>query len=152
MLVAGKCECRSPERRAPTTAFIVTGGLGAIGSACVRGLAAKNAQVIIFDVVPEEQARARIDEIGVTNVLYVQTDITDINRLNEACGKVLTQIPTGSLYGAIHCAGIAPGREWTNKLSDSAPVSVEDGSSTLSLLTCRTSRRCSTSTHTGLLP
>jgi NAD(P)-dependent dehydrogenase (short-subunit alcohol dehydrogenase family) len=131
------------------TAFIVTGGLGAIGSACVRGLAAKNALVIIFDNVPEDKALAQIETLYAANVLYVETDITDIDGLNKACSKVLAQIPKGSLYGAIHCAGIAPGRIWTNKLSDSALVSRANGTTTLSSLIYRTSKRCSTSTRTA---
>lgn len=105
-------------------AFIVTGGLGAIGSAVARGLLAKKATAIIFDTPSEEKAATRLEALGFSDgVHYVQADVTDIEQLNAACENVLGIIPKGTLFGGVHCAGIAPGRKWSNKLSDSAAVS-----------------------------
>jgi 3-hydroxyacyl-CoA dehydrogenase len=107
----------------PDAAFIVTGGLGAIGKACVLLLLEKGAIPVVFDQLDEAAAKAVLKEAGAEAALYVKTDITDVKATEQACGVALQRIPKGSLAGGIHCAGIAPGRKWSHKLVDSAAVS-----------------------------
>ncbi|KAL7418291.1 hypothetical protein Q5752_006747 [Cryptotrichosporon argae] len=101
--------------------FIVTGGLGAIGRACAKTLLDRGANVAVFDVVDSAKAAGLQKELGLEAAIYVQVDITDVDATDKACRSVLERVPKGSLAGGIHCAGIAPGRQWTNRLVDSAP-------------------------------
>jgi NAD(P)-dependent dehydrogenase (short-subunit alcohol dehydrogenase family) len=126
-------------------AFIVTGGLGSIGSACVRALAPSAAHVAVFDWQKEEEGEAWIAKNELKNVSYQRIDVTKIDEIKTACQKVLEVVPEGSLAGGIHCAGIAPGRKWTNKLAESAEV---DPWTRSGRLRTRTFKKCSTSTRT----
>lgn len=101
-------------------AFIVTGGFGAIGKACVQLLLEKGALPVVFDVLEVAAAKPILKEIQAEGAVYVKTDITNIKATEEACRVALQRLPKGSLAGGIHCAGIAPGREWSHKLVDSA--------------------------------
>lgn len=45
--------------------------------------------------------------------------------MKAACDSALKKIPNGSLFGAIHCAAIAPGRPWTKSMTEKLDVSFE---------------------------
>lgn len=77
---------------------------------------------ILFDVLPTSQGEARAKEWHAERCHYFQVDISDMATLESACAAALKLIPKGSLAGGVHCAAIAPGRKWSNKLSDSLPT------------------------------
>lgn len=106
-------------------AFIITGGAGSIGGACARELISKGAIALIFDVVPEDVGKERAKSYHPERAHYFKVDITDIEGFEAACQAALKVIPKGALFGGVHCAAIAPGREWNKKLTESAKVSVE---------------------------
>ncbi|CAO1638284.1 unnamed protein product [Parajaminaea phylloscopi] len=115
--------------------FIVTGGLGGLGSDAARMLLEKGANVAVFDVLPQEKGeeRLRASSLAATAagasspahhnapVVYVATDITDKAASAQAVQRVIDTF--GGLHGLIHCAGVALRRDWAdNNLSDSVDL------------------------------
>lgn len=104
-------------------AFIITGGAGSIGGACARSLISKGAIALLFDVAPQEVGDAKAKEYSSDGKAhYFKVDITDIESFEQTCLDSLKVIPKGALYGGVHCAAIAPGRQWNKKLTESAKV------------------------------
>ncbi|OWZ61095.1 3-hydroxyacyl-CoA dehydrogenase [Cryptococcus neoformans var. grubii Br795] len=100
-------------------AFIITGGLGSIGRAAAEILVEKGAYIVAFDILSPEDGEAKIKTFAKPNqYFYEQTDIADRTKMKAACDSALKKIPKGSLFGAIHCAAIAPGRPWTKSMTE----------------------------------
>lgn len=104
-----------------TPAFIITGGAGSIGGTAARMILERGGIAILFDVLSPEAGTAKAKEWHADRCHYFQVDIADMASLESACAEALKVIPKGSLAGGVHCAAIAPGRKWTNKLADTVP-------------------------------
>ncbi|ODO07708.1 hypothetical protein I350_03281 [Cryptococcus amylolentus CBS 6273] len=100
-------------------AFVVTGGIGTIGAATAKIIAEKGGYPVIFDVLEPAVGEAMIKELpNGDKYCYQRTDVSNKESIQTAIKEALQKIPKGSLAGAAHCAGIAPGRPWTNTMSD----------------------------------
>ncbi|GMK57972.1 hypothetical protein CspeluHIS016_0500040 [Cutaneotrichosporon spelunceum] len=100
-------------------AFIITGGLGSIGGATARNLVSKGAYAVLFDILAPADAEGKIATFErADRYFYEQTDIIDRAKMEASCRSALSKIPKGSLFGAVHCAAIAPGKPWSNSLMD----------------------------------
>ena len=55
--------------------------------------------------------------------LYRQADISDQESVESALQSALAEVPQGSLFGLVHCAGINPNRPWVTKMTDKLQVS-----------------------------
>ncbi|ORY79317.1 hypothetical protein BCR35DRAFT_279457 [Leucosporidium creatinivorum] len=97
--------------------FIVTGGAGGIGGAVATELVGRGANVVLFDVVPEDKGAAFAKTVSSDKALYLKVDITDSEGTKKAVETAVEKF--GNLKGAVHCAGIAVKRPWSNDLSDS---------------------------------
>jgi NAD(P)-dependent dehydrogenase (short-subunit alcohol dehydrogenase family) len=94
---------------------------------------AKGANIVLFDILPEDKGVAFAASLDPKKVLYIKTDITNSDDTKAAVQKVVDIY--GNLKGLIHCAGIAKKvflansysiyisdqfkRAWTNDLADS---------------------------------
>ncbi|WVR05531.1 hypothetical protein IAU60_002549 [Kwoniella sp. DSM 27419] len=103
-------------------AFIITGGCGSIGGTAAKKIIEKGGIAVVFDVLPEEAGQEKVKSYHAERAFYFKTDIADFEAVAKAAQEALKVIPKGSLFGGVHCAAIAPGREWTHKLADSVPV------------------------------
>lgn len=104
--------------------FIVTGGLGGLGSDAARMLLEQGGNVAVFDVVPEDKGEELLKTVipkppsSKTSLIYVSTDVTNSEAAAAAVQRVVDHY--GSLHGLVHCAGVALHREWVdNNLSES---------------------------------
>lgn len=97
--------------------FIVTGGAGGIGGAVAGELVERGANVVLFDVVPEDKGAAFAKTVSADKALYLKVDITDSEGTKKAVETAVEKF--GNLKGAVHCAGIAV------KVSGSFPCSPE---------------------------
>ena len=88
--------------RIENNTFLITGGSSGLGAACVRLLAGAGAYVVIADV-NDEAGEALAEELG-PQVFFRHTDVTDPTSVQEAVNLALG---SGTLRGAINCAGIA---------------------------------------------
>jgi len=66
---------------------VITGGCGDIGGATTQKLASLGARVIIFDLLEEEVAKTRIEEIGA--VAYHRVDQGDHSQIQEEINRVV---------------------------------------------------------------
>lgn len=82
-------------------------------------LVAEGANVGLFDVIPQEAGASFANGISAEKALYVKVDITDSEAVRAAVAQVVEKF--GNLKGAVHCAGIALKREWTNDIAESIP-------------------------------
>lgn len=78
---------------------IVTGGASGIGAACVRGLAAKGATVLIADLQADKGEKLAAEVGG----YFVPVDVTDTAQIEEAVVKA-TEL--GPLRAVVNSAGI----------------------------------------------
>ncbi len=78
---------------------IVTGGASGIGAACVRGLAAKGATVLIADLQADKGEKLAAEVGG----YFVPVDVTDTGQIEEAVVKA-TEL--GPLRAVVNSAGI----------------------------------------------
>jgi NAD(P)-dependent dehydrogenase (short-subunit alcohol dehydrogenase family) len=76
--------------------FLVTGGGSGLGAATANLLAEKGANVVVADL----EGKAPGD-----NALFVKTDVASEQSVKDAIAAALQN--SGSLHGAINCAGIA---------------------------------------------
>jgi len=119
---------------------------------------AEGGNVALFDVIPEEKGQAVAEEMAAktkaagTNgktaavrALYVKVDITDSDAVKVAVATVVEQL--GNLKGAVHCAGVAIKRPWTNDAADSIP----DFKKVSNFQGTPLTPRCSTSTSSAHL-
>nr|XP_018264465.1 uncharacterized protein I303_02632 [Kwoniella dejecticola CBS 10117]OBR86623.1 hypothetical protein I303_02632 [Kwoniella dejecticola CBS 10117] len=101
------------------SAFVITGGLGSIGSATASIIVEKGGYAVLFDILPEETAKAKIQAFDQPEkYFYSKTDITNKEIMEASLTSILQQIPKGSLFGAVHCAAVNPNKPWTSKMSD----------------------------------
>lgn len=99
---------------------VITGGTGGIGGATARSLSSQGASVALFDIIPQEKGQAFAQELGVGDkAKYYKVDITDSDAVKAAVEDVVASL--GNLKGAVHCAGVAIKREWTNDIAESIP-------------------------------
>ncbi|KAM0748073.1 hypothetical protein T439DRAFT_280196, partial [Meredithblackwellia eburnea MCA 4105] len=96
---------------------IITGGTGGIGGNVAKSLVELGANVGLFDVAPPAKGDEFAASLSKTAAVYVKVDITDSDAVKAAVESVVEKF--GNLKGAVHCAGIAVKREWTNDLQDS---------------------------------
>ena len=83
--------------------FLVSGGSSGLGAACVRMLAAADANVVIADV-NRAAGDALAAELG-PRVCFAATDVTDESSVQHAVNLAVQTF--GGLQGSIQCAGIA---------------------------------------------
>ncbi len=113
MLVA-----KSPERAAPRlpvrsdAAYLITGGLGALGLTAARLLAMEGAGTLVLigrgAPRPEhEPALAELRELGAT-VVTAQVDVSDDDQLGAHLERYGTELPP--LRGVLHAAGVLADR------------------------------------------
>lgn len=74
---------------------------------------------VIFDVLDKETGEAKVKTYHPERAFYFKVDIADYDGVSAATAAALEVIPKGSLAGGVHCAAIAPGRQWSHKLRDS---------------------------------
>ncbi|WVQ67494.1 uncharacterized protein L199_005694 [Kwoniella botswanensis] len=99
--------------------FIITGGCGGIGGTVAKSIIAKGGYVVSFDILDDEAGQAKVKSYHPERAFYFNCNIADLESVVAATEQTLKVIPKGSLFGAVHCAAIAPGRKWNNKLVDS---------------------------------
>ncbi|KAK4687493.1 hypothetical protein P7C73_g2630, partial [Tremellales sp. Uapishka_1] len=100
--------------------FVITGGTGGIGGATAKHLTSLGASVALFDIIPQEAGDKFADGLGVqSKAKYYKVDITDPDAIKLAVADVVEVL--GNLKGAVHCAGVAIKREWTNDVAESIP-------------------------------
>lgn len=99
---------------------VITGGTGGIGGATAKFLAAQGASVALFDVIPDEAGQEFAKGVSSDGkATYYKVDITNSDAVKTAVESVVAKY--GNLKGAVHCAGIAVKRPWTNDIADSIP-------------------------------
>ncbi|RSH77077.1 uncharacterized protein EHS24_003704 [Apiotrichum porosum] len=100
-------------------AFIITGGCGSIGGTTAKMIIERGGYAVIFDVLDKETGEAKVKTYHPERAFYFKVDIADYDGVSAATAAALEVIPKGSLAGGVHCAAIAPGRQWSHKLRDS---------------------------------
>ncbi|KAI5480145.1 hypothetical protein MNV49_001805 [Pseudohyphozyma bogoriensis] len=99
--------------------FIITGGLGSIGGASAKLIVEKGGYAVLFDILSNEDGQKRIAAFpNADKYFYQQVDIANKEKMMAACEWAVKTVPKGSLFGAVHCAGINPNRSWTHKMVD----------------------------------
>ncbi|MEI2610746.1 MAG: 3-hydroxyacyl-CoA dehydrogenase [Candidatus Promineifilaceae bacterium] len=83
--------------------FLVSGGGSGLGAACVRRLAALQANVVIADI-NQAMGQALADELGGA-VVFAPMNVTEEVNVKSALAVAIERF--GSLHGVINCAGIA---------------------------------------------
>jgi NAD(P)-dependent dehydrogenase (short-subunit alcohol dehydrogenase family) len=84
-------------------AFIVTGGASGLGEATARMIVERGGRVVLADISPQGEARAR--ELG-EKAQFVPTDVTKEEDGIRAIEAATSRF--GAPYGLVNCAGIAP--------------------------------------------
>jgi NAD(P)-dependent dehydrogenase (short-subunit alcohol dehydrogenase family) len=82
------------------TSAIVTGGASGLGAATAAALAARGAEVFVFDLPPSIEQAAAVD--GVT---YLPVDVTSVDQVREGVRQAAAGAP---LRTVVSCAGIGP--------------------------------------------
>jgi NAD(P)-dependent dehydrogenase (short-subunit alcohol dehydrogenase family) len=85
------------------TIAVVTGGASGLGEATIRSLVSNGACAAIFDV-QEDKGEALSEELG-ERVIFVNADITDGDKTQEAINKVIDTF--GGISIVVNCAGVA---------------------------------------------
>jgi len=83
--------------------FLVSGGSSGLGAACVRRLAALQANVVIADI-NQEVGQALADELGGA-VAFAHMNVAEEANVLSAVAVAIERF--GHLHGAINCAGVA---------------------------------------------
>ena len=86
--------------------IILTGGMGMLGKVYAKAMASHEAQVILLDITPEQQALDYIKSIGKYggNIHYYKVDISQKQELVSAKNKILKKF--GKVDGLINNAAI----------------------------------------------
>jgi NAD(P)-dependent dehydrogenase (short-subunit alcohol dehydrogenase family) len=82
--------------------FLITGGSSGLGEACVRRFAQSGANIVILDL---NEAAGNELATAYDNVTFARCDVSNEDDVQQAIDLALAT--TGSLHGAISCAGIA---------------------------------------------
>ncbi len=91
--------------------FLITGSASGLGAATVRRLVAAGGNAVIADT-NAEQGKKLAFELG-TGASFFQTDVIDETQVAKTITAARKKF--GALYGAISCAGIAPGERVLGK-------------------------------------
>ncbi len=83
--------------------FLVSGGSSGLGAACVRRLAALQANVVIADI-NQEVGQALADELGGA-VIFAPMNVVEEANVLSAIAVAIERF--GHLHGVINCAGVA---------------------------------------------
>lgn len=83
--------------------FLVSGGSSGLGAACVRRLAALQANVVIADI-NQEVGQALADELG-GSVAFAHMNVAEEANVLSAVAVAIERF--GHLHGVINCAGVA---------------------------------------------
>jgi len=94
----------------PESAYLVTGGLGALGLKVAQWLAQQGAQHLVLlgrqSPAPTAQtALAKLEQMGVS-VKVITADVGDFNQLKAALAEVLENTEVRPLKGIFHLAGV----------------------------------------------
>lgn len=103
--------------------FLISGGSSGLGAACVRRLAALQANVVIADI-NRPVGEALAEELGGA-VIFAPMNVSEEGNVQSAVAGAIERF--GRLHGVINCAGIAIaqrvlGREGPHALADFAKV------------------------------
>lgn len=96
--------------------FIITGGLGGIGSEVAAGIVENGGKVGIFDILDTEVGNERIAAYS-DKAHYSKVDISTSDDVKKAVAEVVEKL--GNLKGVVHLAAISIKREYTNDLAES---------------------------------
>lgn len=91
--------------------FLVSGGSSGLGAACVRQLAALQANVVIADI-NGQIGEALAEELG-ASVIFAAMNVTEEANVQSAVARTIERF--GRLHGVINCAGIAIARRVLGK-------------------------------------
>ena len=83
--------------------FLVSGGSSGLGAACVRQLAALQANVVIADI-NGQVGEALAEELG-ASVVFAAMNVTEEANVQSAVARAIERF--GHLHGVINCAGVA---------------------------------------------
>lgn len=83
--------------------FLVSGGSSGLGAACVRQLAALQANVVIADI-NGQVGEALAEELG-ASVVFAAMNVTEEANVQSAVARAIERF--GQLHGVINCAGVA---------------------------------------------
>lgn len=97
--------------------IIITGGVGALGIGIVKKLTEHGAVMTVNDVVPEAEATARLDDVGIApeKVRYVRADVTEKSSVDSLLQQAIDK------FGTVHTALCHTGMVQTVKLLDVDP-------------------------------
>ncbi|MCL4872144.1 MAG: 3-hydroxyacyl-CoA dehydrogenase [Anaerolineae bacterium] len=103
--------------------FLISGGSSGLGAACVRRLAALQANVVIADI-NRPVGEALAEELGGA-VIFAPMNVSEEAHVQSAVAGAIERF--GRLHGVINCAGVAIaqrvlGREGPHALADFARV------------------------------
>lgn len=93
----------APATRLDAKNVVIAGGLGAIGRATARRMAALGARVILLHRRPGSEARAFIESLPAGNHFAVSGDITDSRSLVQAAREVASHV--NALHVLVNTAG-----------------------------------------------
>lgn len=96
--------------------FIITGGVGGIGSEVAAGIVKNGGKVGIFDIVDYKVGNEKITSYG-DNAHYCKVDISSSDDVKKAVAEVVEKL--GNLKGVVHLAAVSIKRKYTNDLADS---------------------------------
>lgn len=82
---------------------VVTGGASGLGEATVRRVIEQGGKAVILDL-NEERGKNLVGELGNNNVLYVKTNVTDEEPVQDALKQAEEKF--GKITAVINCAGI----------------------------------------------
>ncbi|CCH42837.1 3-oxoacyl-[acyl-carrier-protein] reductase [Wickerhamomyces ciferrii] len=97
--------------------FVITGGLGGIGSEVASGIVENGGKVALFDVLDEKIGNEKALSYGQGKAIYQKVDVSNSNDVKVAVENVVEKL--GNLKGAVHLAAISIKRDYTNDLADS---------------------------------
>ncbi|MFR9729791.1 SDR family NAD(P)-dependent oxidoreductase [Saccharopolyspora sp. MS10] len=94
-----------PARLRDRGVYLITGGLGGVGRALARALAAEHRARLVLcgRSEPDPAALAEITELG-GEVLHVVADVTDPAQVRRAVARARERF--GALHGVVHAAGV----------------------------------------------
>jgi NAD(P)-dependent dehydrogenase (short-subunit alcohol dehydrogenase family) len=88
--------------------ILITGAAGGIGSATARLCAQHGAEVILVDILPTQETRTRVGDLG-RDVKIYSVDMSQRSLVTELAAKI------GPIYGLIDTAAIAPFDDWMSE-------------------------------------